>query len=449
MWFVLTLTREHRMLAFTLHDTELPQGVESITTTMMDPKLMDEIFASAPPFSSEDEEETCRVRTARFPVCWLCAILDRVQPQQATCRSSTNRDYRVVADLHPGSSQTLQYCAFVFSTILLLSKRMVHELTVDEQETAARTSYAYWCWSQSRAQEQTLVGSEDDNDSGSIREDQRDPGALRVQMALREARRHYVGELFDYPSALKRLRQTCQFRKEFNMDDVRTCFAACHARQEVDGTDEASERRKLILSDLENQAMIIRHRGGDVDDGDDDPSVVLLKMGRTSSATNPDAYTLCQFYFAERAFACNEALSKGRREELRVVFDFGSYSSAHSPPKSLVRHTVTLLQQHYPERLKRLHILDPPFWMRALYGLLSVFLSAKTKEKIVLASSSSFASSEDKVEEDTNGDGCLRHENEQDRAATVSNHGLRSPIDLQHFLFDTPFHSAYMEPTSK
>jgi hypothetical protein len=32
---------------------------------MMEPTLMDEIFASAPPFSSEDEEEACRVRPVR------------------------------------------------------------------------------------------------------------------------------------------------------------------------------------------------------------------------------------------------------------------------------------------------------------------------------------------------------------------------------------------------
>jgi CRAL/TRIO domain len=306
---------------------------------------------------------------------------------------------------------------------------MVGELTIDEQEAAARTSYAYWCWSSQ------FLAKQQQQASTTQHSQQRDPDALRVRMAMREARRHYVGELHNYPSALDRLRQTCQFRSEFNMDDVRTSFAACHrAPHPTGGTDAAEERRKLILTDLESQLMVIRHVGDDDDDDDDqasnnnEKSVVLLKMGRTSAFTDPDAYTLCQFYFAERAFACAEALSKGRHEELMVVFDFGSYSSAHSPPKSLVRHTVTLLQQHYPERLKRLHILDPPFWMRALYGLVSVFLSATTKEKIVLAGTG---------------------DSEQDSAVTMaSRHRLASPIDLQHFLYSTPFHSVYAEPTA-
>ena len=249
---------------------------------------------------------------------------------------------------------------------------------------------------------------------------------------------------------------------EFNIDDVRTCFAAGHVQDDEimdDGTTKAAataaaERRKLILNDLENQIMVIRHGGvgddrhisSDDNNNNNSKSVVLLKMGRTSSATNPEAYVLCQFYFAERAFACMEALSKGRQEELQVVFDFRSYSSANSPPKALVRHAVTLLQQHYPERLKRLHILDPPFWMRALYGLLSVFLSAKTKEKIVLAASSSLPSVEDKVEPGTNGNGCLGPDNEQDRAATMANHKRTLPIDLQHFLYNTPFHAVHVEP---
>lgn len=70
---------------------------------------------------------------------------------------------------------------------------MVNELTKEEQEIAARTSYAYWVASESKH-----AGCPSDD--------------IRVKMAMREARRHLVGErCFD--KGLAALRASCEFRK--------------------------------------------------------------------------------------------------------------------------------------------------------------------------------------------------------------------------------------------
>lgn len=70
---------------------------------------------------------------------------------------------------------------------------MVDELTKEEQEIAARTSYAYWF-----ASELKQAGCPSDE--------------VRLKMAMREARRHLVGE-GDFDKALAALRASCAYRK--------------------------------------------------------------------------------------------------------------------------------------------------------------------------------------------------------------------------------------------
>lgn len=73
-----------------------------------------------------------------------------------------------------------------------MCERMVNELTQDEQETAARTSYTYWLATLS--QEHPSL-------------------EIRKRAAKKEARRHLVGERGNFDSVMARLRETCKFRK--------------------------------------------------------------------------------------------------------------------------------------------------------------------------------------------------------------------------------------------
>ena len=70
---------------------------------------------------------------------------------------------------------------------------MVEELTEEEQEQAARTSYAYWAWEQIAA-------------TG-------DKACVRLKMATKEACRHYRAQNGDYKSALEHLKATIHWRK--------------------------------------------------------------------------------------------------------------------------------------------------------------------------------------------------------------------------------------------
>jgi hypothetical protein len=88
----------------------------------------------------------------------------------------------------------------------------------------------------------------------------------------------------------------------------------------------------------------------------------------------------------ERAIATSEFLSKGGEEKIVVVLDFATFYSSLAPPLASLKALASILQNCYSERLKRLIILDPPFWMRTMYGLLKPFLDPVTKAKFVVAS---------------------------------------------------------------
>lgn len=72
-------------------------------------------------------------------------------------------------------------------------QKMVQELTVEEQQSAARTSYAYWAWEH-------------------LEEDKESVDEMRFSRAMHEARRHLVGQGNDYDKALTFFKKTVEWR---------------------------------------------------------------------------------------------------------------------------------------------------------------------------------------------------------------------------------------------
>ena len=138
----------------------------------------------------------------------------------------------------------------------------------------------------------------------------------------------------------------------------------------------ATQYRSDIEQDLATQLMVVRGM-------DRDKRAIVIKFPRQSSGTQ-EAFIATQLYIAERAIATTEVLSLGKQEKVVCVFDFGTYSSSNAPPRSAITTTVHLLQRNYPERLDHLLILEAPFWMRALFTIIHPFLSADTKEKLIM-----------------------------------------------------------------
>ncbi|KAA0152517.1 hypothetical protein FNF29_03744 [Cafeteria roenbergensis] len=70
------------------------------------------------------------------------------------------------------------------------------------------------------------------------------------------------------------------------------------------------------------------------------------------------------------------------------IVDFHGFGLAHATNPSLGRRFVSVFDQHCPERLGCLVLLDPPFVFSMLLGALRPFLDPATAQKIVTVSSS-------------------------------------------------------------
>jgi len=328
--------------------------------------------------------------------------------------------------------------------LYILVKRMVmDELTEDEQQIAARTSYAYWAWEQ--------LHNDDDYDKDRSK---------CIRMAMREARRHYVGEHGDYETALKRFKTTLKWRKERQVDLIRLCFAGSSAN--FSSTTNSSSMQtvavelseanakvcfdfeQLIEADFRAQTMAVRGH-----DRENRPIIVKLCRRQPWNAVSEESFALAQLFVAERAVAASEFLSKGTAEKLSAIFDFGEYNSANSPPVMYLVNTIKMLQANYPERIGKALILDAPFWMRAVHQIIFPFLAKKTRDCISLLGGEASVSLSNLLPGSTSlAD--LREETvqtvvkpEQAMPFMLKNAKLTTQIDVDQQLRRVPFHELY------
>jgi CRAL/TRIO domain len=262
-------------------------------------------------------------------------------------------------------------------------EKLLEEFTDVEAEELARTSYAYDHWAvpgdrTAATTPATAGASPHPPPAGDT------ASAARRNAALKEIRRHYVGEGRNRAKTLAALREAMRYRKEYRIDLLRSCFYNQQHGDEYylspDDASLASKYRSMIVQDLDRQRMVVR--GVDCHF-----RTIVYKPPRTSNPKgSEEAFLLAQLYTAERAIATSEFHTKGREEKLAVVFDFGDYNSSNTPSSSTLITLTKILQRTYPERLGVLVIVDPPFSMRVLFNVVWPFISKATAEKIKLAS---------------------------------------------------------------
>ena len=260
----------------------------------------------------------------------------------------------------------------------------INTISSDLMEELANVSYAYW----------------QVNRYYSTRKEKQLPVGAQQNSALKEIRRQYIGEGRDATSTLTAIQEAMDYRRTYHFNVFRACCGNDKSdiqNEEEEETNLAKKYRAFVLQDLTRQPMIVR--------GSDHQSrTIVYKSPRravpastaasaassnsTKSNTHrlddDEAFLRTQIYTAERAMATNEFNTKNEEERLTVVFNFHDYSRKNSPSTSTVLLLLKVFQRCYPERLGVLMIMYPPWWMRALYTLVSPVLSAATTENIVL-----------------------------------------------------------------
>jgi CRAL/TRIO domain len=73
-------------------------------------------------------------------------------------------------------------------------------------------------------------------------------------------------------------------------------------------------------------------------------------------------------------------------EKINLLIDYQGFRMRDSPPLSTSRYTLDILQKHYPERMYRAYVLNPPLVFRTFWTIVRPFVDPTTKQKIVFCS---------------------------------------------------------------
>jgi hypothetical protein len=98
-----------------------------------------------------------------------------------------------------------------------------------------------------------------------------------------------------------------------------------------------------------------------------------------------------------------------------------------------MRLLIPLLQTNYPERVDHIVIVEPSFWMRAVFKLLRMFIDPHTMEKIVLINGETQRI--DKLNPLVS--------KEQAMPFMLPDGELTAKVDINHYLENVPFFSLY------
>lgn len=241
-----------------------------------------------------------------------------------------------------------------------ICRRMVEELTLEEQETAACTSYAY------------LLSSKVNQDNLSEN--------TRKRSAMKEARRVLIDHKHKYDAALENLKFICKYRKEKHFHLFSYCFTKdTKALERLSDEERAIITRyeKLLESEMEIQPMApLGH--------DRENRTIIHRSPRRKAECDEEAYNLLVMYMAERGNACVEHRTRGRVFENVAVLHYQNYNPTILPPTKIISGALSLLQELYRGRIVKAILLEPPFWFRAIFALLSPFLSSEIRDMVSL-----------------------------------------------------------------
>lgn len=114
----------------------------------------------------------------------------------------------------------------------------------------------------------------------------------------------------------------------------------------------------------------------------DGRATLVMHPRNENSPSGEDAFTHI-LYNIERAIACTRRRTNGALNTFNVIVDFEGYASTQSPSLNRTKESLSIAQNHYPERLHRAFLVDTTGFMKLLWGLVKPFINPITKAKIV------------------------------------------------------------------
>lgn len=165
--------------------------------------------------------------------------------------------------------------------------------------------------------------------------------------------------------AIKKIKETLQWRKEFGVDKIVSCF----------DEDGDAEMRAVMEREAVTGKIYVR--------GFDNEGRAAMYMRPQNENTHVELDNMRHLvYNLERARACTR--KRSGLEKIVLMIDYEGFRIRDSPPMSTTRYTLNILQNHYPECMYKSYIMNAGVVFRTFYGIVKPFLDPVTKEKIVI-----------------------------------------------------------------
>lgn len=195
------------------------------------------------------------------------------------------------------------------------------------------------------------------------------------QMRAEFGKEHGFGMPMNDATFLRYLRA-----RNFDVDKAKTMLhETLHWRRDF-GVENMGEWKDVIAIENSPGKMYVR--------GYDKEGHALIYMKpRLENTNDHDGNIKHLVYTLEKAVAC--MANNTNAEKLCLLIDYEGYSLRNAPPMKTSMETLTILQNHYPERLFRAYMIRPPWIFHAFFNMISPFIDPVTKNKIAMVNSSS------------------------------------------------------------
>lgn len=175
---------------------------------------------------------------------------------------------------------------------------------------------------------------------------------------------------------------------------ARNMLATYHYRRLVHAEDlgKSASTFRTVWTELSKRSMFL----ASLSDGAEPPSPVLIlrKKGEAFDREDFEDYRRAFFFtldctakFADKGLGSTAATYEQKGQWV-IVMDMLGYSSKNSPPLGVSMETLRIFQHHFPERAKRIIVLDAPRTFNFLWRMLSPFIDPVTREKFLFTSRS-------------------------------------------------------------
>jgi hypothetical protein len=170
--------------------------------------------------------------------------------------------------------------------------------------------------------------------------------------------------------AIASIKSTIAWRAEFGVEQIVDC---CSKKKKAANPEMAATIQK------ENETGKMYVRGYDKSG-----RAILYMRPCKENTTNQEDNNMRHLVFQlEKAIACS---FQNKKAKICLIIDYEGFKLRHSPPMSTSRRTLDILQKHYPERLHRSYVCNPPFIFRSFWVLIKPFVDPVTKRKICFCS---------------------------------------------------------------